>query len=79
MALDVLETAEALLAVAAGEGLCLLSAAGVGVGVGCVALAGSVDAWERHHGGGWVCRRQIWRYENDVEWYFCWSSRGYEW
>lgn len=59
VALDVLEAAKALLAVAAGESLCLLSAAGVWVGVGCVALAGGVDAWERHHGGGWVCRRQF--------------------
>lgn len=53
VALDVLEPAEALLAVAAGERLCLLPAAGVGVGVGGMALAGGVDAWGRHHGGGW--------------------------
>lgn len=57
VALDVLEAAKALLAVAAGQGLCLLPAAGVWVGIGCVALAGGVDAWERHHGGGWVYRR----------------------
>lgn len=59
VALDVLEAAKAFLAVAAGQGLCLLPAAGVGVDVGCVALAGGVDAWKRHHGGGWVCRSQF--------------------
>ena len=49
VALDVLESAEALLAVATGQRLRLLPA-GVVVDVGCVALAGSVGSRERHGG-----------------------------
>ena len=71
VALDVLETAEALLTVPAGQSLRLLPAAAVLVGVGSVALGGGFDACERHRGGWWVCGSpSFWSMRMMIMWSF---------
>lgn len=74
MALDMLEAAEALLTVPAGQGLCFLSTAAVLVGVGSVALADGFDACDRHHGGLWVRRSpSLWSMRMMIMWCFVWA------